>query len=226
MVRVTCQGCGVEFHRNRKPKDARKYCSRACAFANQKQWRPHRARPKMQKAQQYCLHCGADVGVEYLPKYCSSRCKWEALKKRQPGVLEKYRKRSALKYQATRGCAAPRSCPFCKVEFVPARNDGRQRFCSSTCANRWNSRLYSNAEHRARHWHVEYERGISWRALVERDGDTCSLCGEPVELTKDRRNRLGPTVDHRIPMSRGGAHVWSNVQLAHRACNSSKGAAA
>jgi 5-methylcytosine-specific restriction endonuclease McrA len=32
-----------------------------------------------------------------------------------------------------------------------------------------------------------------------------------------------PTVDHIIPLARGGSHTWDNVQLAHHLCNSLKG---
>ena len=31
-----------------------------------------------------------------------------------------------------------------------------------------------------------------------------------------------PTVDHIVPLSKGGTHTWNNVQLAHMACNSGK----
>ena len=31
-----------------------------------------------------------------------------------------------------------------------------------------------------------------------------------------------PTIDHIIPMSKGGGHVWDNVQVAHAICNSIK----
>jgi 5-methylcytosine-specific restriction endonuclease McrA len=33
-----------------------------------------------------------------------------------------------------------------------------------------------------------------------------------------------PTIDHIIPMAKGGGHIWDNVQVAHAICNSTKGA--
>lgn len=34
---------------------------------------------------------------------------------------------------------------------------------------------------------------------------------------------LYPSIDHIVPMSKGGGHVWENVQVAHIICNSEKG---
>jgi 5-methylcytosine-specific restriction endonuclease McrA len=34
---------------------------------------------------------------------------------------------------------------------------------------------------------------------------------------------LYPSIDHIVPMSKGGDHVWNNVQVAHIICNSYKG---
>ncbi|ACU53636.1 HNH endonuclease [Acidimicrobium ferrooxidans DSM 10331] len=49
------------------------------------------------------------------------------------------------------------------------------------------------------------------RAIFARDGYRCQYCGGPAE-----------NVDHVIPRSRGGRHVWENVVAACRACNAAK----
>jgi 5-methylcytosine-specific restriction endonuclease McrA len=37
---------------------------------------------------------------------------------------------------------------------------------------------------------------------------------------REHRNRpLDPEIDHLVPVSAGGAHVWVNVALSHRRCN-------
>lgn len=51
----------------------------------------------------------------------------------------------------------------------------------------------------------------------------CSLCGEPIDMGLSGNHRDGPTIDHRIPRSRGGqVYDQGNVALAHKRCNSSK----
>jgi hypothetical protein len=60
-------------------------------------------------------------------------------------------------------------------------------------------------------------------AAAERSGGLCMLCGEPVDLTV-QSGRSQPTLDHILPQSKGGGHERENLQLAHRGCNSKKGA--
>lgn len=54
-------------------------------------------------------------------------------------------------------------------------------------------------------------------ALYARDLGRCGICGGTVEFDDS-------SVDHIIPIARGGAHKWDNVQTAHLLCNIRKGA--
>ncbi|WP_159107502.1 HNH endonuclease [Streptomyces rubrogriseus] len=55
-----------------------------------------------------------------------------------------------------------------------------------------------------------------------RDGWTCQLCHEPIDRAIAWPHPKSPSIDHIVPLSRGGAHALSNVQSAHLGCNSSK----
>lgn len=74
----------------------------------------------------------------------------------------------------------------------------------------------NNDRARARQHGVAYEP-INRLEVYERDGWICGICGDLVE--KDEAS-----LDHVVPMSRGGAHLYSNVQCAHLLCNIRKGA--
>ena len=55
--------------------------------------------------------------------------------------------------------------------------------------------------------------------VFERDDWLCGLCGEPVDKDLAWPDPMSASLDHIIPLSRGGAHTLDNVQLAHLACN-------
>lgn len=59
--------------------------------------------------------------------------------------------------------------------------------------------------------------------IIDRDGTVCALCHIPVDLTLAWPHPYSKSIDHRVPLSRGGEHSLANTQLAHLTCNSSKG---
>jgi 5-methylcytosine-specific restriction endonuclease McrA len=65
----------------------------------------------------------------------------------------------------------------------------------------------------SRYVHVPHprQRTPNRRGVLARDGHVCQYCGAPAE-----------TVDHVVPRSRGGRHVWDNVVAACRRCNGGK----
>lgn len=73
---------------------------------------------------------------------------------------------------------------------------------------------------------VEQARGTETFAPIDvhtRDEWTCKLCLQPIDPGVAWPDPMSPSVDHVIPLSRGGAHAMHNVQSAHLGCNSSKG---
>ena len=64
-----------------------------------------------------------------------------------------------------------------------------------------------------RYVHVPYRRraALSRRGVFLRDGGSCQYCGRTAE-----------NVDHVVPRSRGGPHVWENVVAACQRCNAQK----
>jgi len=61
------------------------------------------------------------------------------------------------------------------------------------------------------------------KVLIVKHGGRCYLCGEAVELGDEASPRYA-TLDHVIPLSKGGADNISNLALACRKCNQDKGA--
>jgi 5-methylcytosine-specific restriction endonuclease McrA len=73
--------------------------------------------------------------------------------------------------------------------------------------------------HRARRLNPNRRSSLSpgvRQAVIARDGLTCGLCGDPVELADVH-------IDHIIPVARGGDDWPGNLQVTHSACNVRKG---
>lgn len=60
--------------------------------------------------------------------------------------------------------------------------------------------------------------------IYMRDRLICQLCDSPVDLNLPTTDRWAATLDHIIPYSLGGSDDESNLRLAHRSCNSRRGA--
>lgn len=58
--------------------------------------------------------------------------------------------------------------------------------------------------------------------IFERDGWICKLCGEPVDESIAYPNPKSASLDHVLPIAKGGGHTRANCQLAHLGCNSRK----
>lgn len=87
--------------------------------------------------------------------------------------------------------------------------------------NRWSRENGSGHRGRARRYGVRYTR-INRITVFERDGWVCGICGDPVDRNLAWPEPGSATLDHVIPMSRGGHHEPDNVQLAHFSCNLDK----
>ena len=107
-------------------------------------------------------------------------------------------------------------CGECGTTFTAKHP--RARWCSQLCQIRHRARVASR-----RRVKVESEPYAD-REIFERDGWICQLCGDPIDPALDRRALLGATIDHTVPLSRGGADTRANVKTAHNRCNRQKSA--
>lgn len=69
--------------------------------------------------------------------------------------------------------------------------------------------------------------GRTWRNLSRElltPGVHCWLCGKPIAFGLRRNHPMGPSLDHIIPISRGGHPTdRSNLAPAHYGCNAARG---
>jgi 5-methylcytosine-specific restriction endonuclease McrA len=67
----------------------------------------------------------------------------------------------------------------------------------------------------SRNYYHNDRRKIKTRLL--RQTDVCAICGKKFVDMKE------VTIDHIVPLSKGGPDIHQNMQLAHRSCNQEKG---
>lgn len=60
------------------------------------------------------------------------------------------------------------------------------------------------------------QRAAKRNQILKRDGPNCWLCGTPVP-------EGDMTIDHAIPVSKGGSNCVDNLRLAHKRCNIQRG---
>lgn len=115
-------------------------------------------------------------------------------------------------------------CPICGKPTI-------ERCCSSACQKTYANRTHEQ-NRRARIRDALVDRDITLHELFRRERGVCYLCGclcdwSDVEAAEDGTLIAGdsyPSIEHVVPLARGGLHSWDNVRLACRRCNTIKGA--
>lgn len=116
----------------------------------------------------------------------------------------------------------PHPCPVCGTMTT------RLKYCSDDCRIKANNKS-KESRRRVKIKNATIDKDITVKGLFLRDCGVCAICGEPCDfndyIVKDGFTVCGnnyPSIDHIIPLAKGGQHSWDNVQLAHRLCNSIK----
>lgn len=102
-------------------------------------------------------------------------------------------------------------CKYCGIEIINVRNN---KTTCSQCYKKYNKKHSTK----------------SLLKLYKRDNGICYICGDKCNyedyIVKDGTIICGdyyPSIEHVIPLCKGGTDNWDNIRLAHRKCNNLKG---
>lgn len=209
MAERTCPGCGHEIRPGRRERNRKIWCSEACRL-----WRYRYPDGPPRPTAGQCAACGQAIrGRRVSARYCSSACAASARPKqvrpRKPRTTD--------------------ACLVCTADITHTRADCTT--CSKACrtklehlraGGRTPAAKDADLRRRARNALVptEYFRHLD---VFERDGWVCQICGRAVDPALVHPHPMSKSLDHIVPISKGGTHAASNAQLAHLRCNIVKG---
>lgn len=115
-------------------------------------------------------------------------------------------------------------CPYCNNTFTTEYD--YKIYCNYRCERRALRLRWETKRYKLIKINGNRDKGITLKKLLIRDNYTCYICKKPIDMSdytlKDNYFIFGkkyPTIDHIIPLSKGGTHTWNNVAIAHMYCN-------
>ncbi|PXY12777.1 HNH endonuclease [Corynebacterium striatum] len=220
MIKPThCQGCGKPLDQSgtRNPK---RWCSERCRIRTYRATHPEYLEAQAQRAKELaakreasrpprrrCENCGKELKTRHpRAKYCSGiECKRAA-------------ERARLAHS-----------PKCMVDGCD-RNTAARGLCSGHYGTRWKhahperAKEIAGISRRKRRALISTTtvEPVSLERVLERDGWKCGICGKRIPKNSKWPDAMSASLDHIVPLSRGGAHTMVNVQAAHYGCNARK----
>lgn len=175
-----------------------------------------------------CPACGETfVVTKHRRNSCSPECAVE--------------RRRAIRKQRREAALPSRDCEYC-LEPIPTSVKVGARHCSVACQQahwyidnaeklkartaEWNKahegkrRAYRHAR-RAAMYCAPYERFDAWE-IGDRDGWICHLCSGDIDRSLSHPDPMSKSIDHVVPLAKGGSHIRGNVAITHLVCNIKK----
>lgn len=213
---MQCANCGIDIPR--KGGRPNQCCSKPCSDAQRKRYHEDYWRAKSVEAAERlkatvtkCRFCGESFTPEVTTAevYCSKLC------------FNRYRYANAKGRCSVEGCeTGVRARGLCWKHYKRwAVASGRMKRAPEPWTE---ARKAAHQARRARKRGADAEVFESLE-IFERDNWVCGICGGHVDPGLVWPDPWSATLDHVVPLSKGGPHTRANTQLAHARCNLSKG---
>lgn len=118
-------------------------------------------------------------------------------------------------------------CKHCGKLYIINKNNNI--YCSNRCANRHSEGKHTRERIDKAKQNGKVDNTITLDKLIKRDNNICYICNKECNeldyIYQGNTFIAGnyyPSIDHVVPIAKGGTHEWNNIRLAHRICNSIK----
>jgi hypothetical protein len=183
------------------------YCSAKCKNKYDVKRRIEKGNYYKEKTSVRCESCNTDFLTAFeQQRFCSLSCR-----KQKKSIYQS----SVYFYK----------CDVCEVDFSSSRHlsgiSAKPPVRCKACQLE-RTRVRDRKKTVARQGALSSPR-ISVEIIAKRDSYICHLCNQLVDMDIKRTDKLGATIDHVLPISKGGLDTMENVALAHWICNIRKG---
>lgn len=222
-----CEQCGILFRRQKRPDDAARFCCKMCSGMHK--------RVRTAESEGFSVKC---------PPRCKT-CRCVAVLTNGDCLACSTAKRGACETcgsPAAPGCS--KRCTICK-QFDASWPKGVGRKCQlivkcTLCKSTYQRRALQHplciscefklkvnvgwGPKKRRLWRQRMTATGVFRksVILKANGGACYLCGAITDASLDSNDPLYPTVDHVVPLSRGGTHAEDNARCCCRRCNTRK----
>lgn len=203
-----CSNCGLALNPEAKGRP-RKYCSPKC---KDRKLSVQKLKPRQTLT---CANCKSTFTTTRTQKFCSRKCRDLGTVDRLRTLREEERNRLFPNGERTTVCG------WCKEPRTWRIGESVVNAFHPSCtvdARRARYRIKTVKRQKV----VGTPSRVSADKVLEIYGHKCSICGEKIFLSLPRTSKLGLTVDHVIPISRGGTDDIANLRPAHWICNVKK----
>ena len=231
IVSLSCIVCTKPFTYTTKSKGRHaRFCGDDCRGTRRaQQMRTAKRGPAKRKSYiRPCIECGDEFASAIRTTMCCGPSCANARKKRESDKTR----------TANANARLSRECARCNAVFVMPRPSAKVLrgeaksgiYCSRLCANdgvayasKADAKRARKHRRRARFHCVPSERFAS-SEIFERDKWRCGVCLHLVDSALSHPHPMSASLDHVMPLSKGGSHTRGNTQCAHLRCNVAKGA--
>lgn len=214
-----CRDCGKDWD---KPRHRAARCTECRQAANREYQRELRAAKPVPARTFTCKTCAAKivrVGKSGIVTYCDA-CK--------PAARKAAWQRTVAKLREQRGTTMATHCAYCATKFdkpryrarTPNRCDECKKDLHRAYVRAWWAKQPRGFDHvrRARKMGLGYER-FQHIEIFDRDHWRCGICRRHIDRRLRWPHPKSVSLDHVIPLAKGGHHSRRNTQAAHLRCN-------